>query len=115
MKLQLNHVQRLNLWTLAGEQPAGSVSNMRAAWALLDKLDLTPTEAGAIEMKTAQVNGNEARVWNPSAPPLVVEMEFGDAEVKRLKELLKWACSSVLRPNARQWVEPLLMSLGMEE
>ena len=59
MKIQLNHVQRLNLHALLGAQ-RGDVATIRALWALQDMLALTPEEEQAIELKREFVAGTNA-------------------------------------------------------
>jgi len=60
MKIQLDHVQRLNLHALLGAQ-RGDVATIRALWALQDKLALTPEEEKAIELRREFAAGHEQR------------------------------------------------------
>lgn len=109
MKIQLDHVQRLNLHALLGAQ-RGDVSTIRALWALQDKVALTPDEEEAIDLRRELEAGRERVTWNPtlSLPPK--EFEATDAEVARIRSALEsWASYGA---NAdRRWLEPLLSAL----
>ncbi|HOL73902.1 MAG TPA: hypothetical protein PKW45_20825, partial [Bryobacteraceae bacterium] len=65
MKIQLDHVQRLNLHALLGAQ-RGDLATIRALWALQDKLALTPEEETAIELKREFVARHERVAWDPA-------------------------------------------------
>jgi hypothetical protein len=84
MKIQLDHLQRLNLHALLGAQ-RGDVATIRAIWALQDKLALTPEEENAIELKREFAGGQERVVWNPSQSIPPRECDFTNAEITRLR------------------------------
>jgi hypothetical protein len=56
MKIQLDHVQRLNLHALLGAQH-GDVATIHALWALQDRLAMTSDEETALALKRESVAG----------------------------------------------------------
>ena len=64
MKIQLDHVQRLDFHALLGAQ-RGDVTTIRALWALQDKLTLSTEEETAVELKREFACGQEHVAWNP--------------------------------------------------
>jgi hypothetical protein len=110
MKIQLDHIQRLNLHALLGAQ-RGDLATVRTLWALQDKLALTQEEEKLIELQRELVNGQERVVWNPSLGLPPKEFAFTDAELARLKAALEsWNRSDVRKD--RPWLQPLLDNLG---
>ncbi|MGQ9636033.1 MAG: hypothetical protein ACUVXB_17555 [Bryobacteraceae bacterium] len=109
MKLQLDHIQRLNFHALLGAQ-RGDVAAIRAIWAIQDKLALTSDEEKAIELKREFVAGHERVAWNParSLPPK--EFDFADARIARIRSALEtWNAYGASAD--RGWLEPLLEAL----
>ena len=88
MKIQLDHVQRLNLHALLGAQ-RGDVATIRALWALQDRLALSPEEESAVEFKREFAGGQERVVWNPALSVPAREFEFTDPEAARLKTAIQ--------------------------
>jgi len=88
MKIQLDHIQRLNLHALLGAQ-RGDVATIRALWVLQDRLALTPEEEKAIELKREIVAGQERLLWNPEFSLAAKEFKFTKAEVARIKAALQ--------------------------
>jgi len=109
MKIQLDHVQRLNLHALLGAQ-RGDVATIRALWAVQDRLALTPEEENAIELKRAFAGRQEHAIWNPerSIPPK--EFDFTEPEVARIKAALE-AWHSYGAAADRYWLEPIIQML----
>ncbi len=110
MKIQLDHIQRLNLHALLGAQ-RGDVTTIRALWALQDKLALTPEEEHAIELRRDFASGQERVVWNPASSIPAKEVEFTESEVGRIRAAVEnWASYSAAMD--RRWLEPLLTILS---
>jgi hypothetical protein len=106
MKIQLDHVQRLNLHALLGAQ-RGDVATIRALWALQDKLALSPEEESAVEFKREFADGQERIAWNPQRSLPVKDLEFTDAEAALIRAALEtWPAYGVAAD--RRWLEPLL-------
>ncbi len=106
MKIQLDHIQRLNLHALLGAQ-RGDVATIRALWALQDKLALSPEEEKAIELRREFGGGHERLLWNPALNLPPKELELSEADLARIHDALEtwpsyWAGSD------RRWLEPLL-------
>jgi hypothetical protein len=111
LKIQLDHVQRLNLHALLGAQ-RGDVATIRALWALQDKLALSTEEEIAVEVKREFAAGQERVVWNPQRSPPAKEFEFTDAEAARIRATLEtWPAYGVAAD--RSWLEPLLSQLAL--
>jgi hypothetical protein len=109
MKIQLDHIQRLNLHALLGAQ-RGDVATIRALWALQDKLALTPEEEKAIELKREFVAAQEHVVWNSALALPAKGFELADAETARIRAAIEsWAAYGV--GSDRRWLEPLLNQL----
>lgn len=106
MKIQLDHIQRLNLHALLGAQ-RGDVATIRALWALQDRLALSPGEENAVELRREVVTGQERVVWNPTLSLPVKEFDFTEAERARMRVAVEtWDGYGV---NAdRSWLEPLI-------
>ncbi|MBI4905712.1 MAG: hypothetical protein HY820_18915 [Acidobacteria bacterium] len=106
MKIQVDHVQRLNLHALLGAQ-RGDVATVRTIWALQDKLALTPEEEKAIELNREFIAGQERVLWNPTLTVPARELELTDVEIARVGAVLdSWATYGVAAD--RRWLEPLL-------
>lgn len=106
MKIQLDHIQRLNLHALLGTQ-RGDVATIRALWALQDKIALTPEEETAIELKRELVADQERAIWNPALwlPPK--DFEFSNSEVTRIRAAIQtWDSYGVAAD--RRWLKPLV-------
>jgi hypothetical protein len=109
MKIQLDHIQRLNLHALLGAQ-RGDVATIRALWALQDKLALDADEETAIDLKREIVNGQERVAWNPLRSLPLKDLEFIDAETARIRVALEtWPAYGVAAD--RRWLEPLLHAI----
>ena len=109
MKIQLDHVQRLNLHALLGAQ-RGDLATIRALWALQDKLALTPEEETAIELKREFVAGHERVAWNPALTIPARELEFTEPEAARIRAAVE-AWNSYGAAADRRWLEPLLAAV----
>jgi len=106
MKIQLDHIQRLNLHALLGAQ-RGDVSTIRAIWDLQDKLGLTPDEESALELKRDYSGGHERCLWNPTRSLPSTAFDFNDCEVARLRQSIEsWDGFGVAAD--RSWLEPIL-------
>ena len=106
MKIQLDHIQRLNLHALLGAQ-RGDVATIRALWALQDKLALSTEEETAVEIKREFASGQERVAWNPQRSLPAKAFEFTDAEAARLRAALEtWPAYGAAAD--RCWLEPLL-------
>jgi len=91
MKLELDHIQRLNLHALLGAR-RGYFATIRALWALQDKLAFTPDEEKAVGLKRELVGGHERVVWNPTLALPPKEFDFTDAEFSGVRSALDtWA------------------------
>ena len=110
MKIQLDHVQRLNLHALLGAQ-RGDVATIRALWALQDKLALSTEEETAVELKREFAGGQERVAWNPQRSLPVKELEFTDTETARIRAPLEtWPAYGAAAD--RRWLEPLLRMIA---
>jgi hypothetical protein len=106
MKIQLDHIQRLNLHALLGAQ-RGDVATIRALWALQDKLALTPEDETAIDLKREFVAGQERVAWNPALALPPREFELSDPEAARVRAALEtW--NAFAAGADRRWLEPLI-------
>lgn len=106
MKIQLDHIQRLNLHALLGAQ-RGDVATIRALWALQDKLALTGAEEEAIHLEHDFVAGQERMIWNSSLSIPGKEYEFSEPEIARIRVALQtWDSYGV--STDRRWLEPLI-------
>jgi hypothetical protein len=113
MKIQLDHIQRLNLHALLGAQ-RGDVATIRALWAVQDRLGLTQEEEKIIELKREFVAGQERVVWNPALSIPAEEFDFTEAELARIRAVLEsWANYGVKAD--RRWLEPLLTALCLPD
>ena len=111
MKIQLDHVQRLNLHALLGAQ-RGDVATIRALWALQDKLALSTEEETSVELKRGFAGGQERIAWNPQRLLPVKDLEFTDAETARIRAALEtWPAYGV--DADRRWLEPLLSMIAL--
>jgi hypothetical protein len=109
MKIQLDHVQRLNLHALLGAQ-RGDVATIRVLWALQDKLALTPEEETAVELKRECVAGQERVAWNPTRTVPVKEFAFAESEIARLRAAVgTW--HSYGAAADRRWLQPIVEAL----
>jgi len=110
MKIQLDHIQRLNLHALLGAQ-RGDVATIRALWALQDKLALSAEEETAVEFKSEFAGGQERVAWNPQRSLPVRAFEFTDAEAARIRAALEtWPAYGAAAD--RRWLEPLLRMIA---
>ena len=113
MRIQLDHIQRLNLHALLGAQ-RGDLATIRALWALQDSLSLTTGEEEAIELKREFAAGQERIVWNPAVILPPKEFEFTEGSIARIKSALEsWDGYGV--GADRKWLEPLLDLLAASE
>ena len=113
MKIQLDHIQRLNLHALLGAQ-RGDVATIRAIWAIQDRIALDANEEKAVGVKREMVAGQERVVWNPALSLSAKEFEFSDPEATRIKVAIQmWDSYGV---NAeRRWLQPLVETLFSAE
>lgn len=113
MKIELDHIQRLNLHALLGAQ-RGDVATVRALWALQDKLALSPEEEQAIDLKREFVGGQERVVWNSTSSIPAKEYDFSDREVARIRAAIHaWDLYGV--NTDRRWLEPVIEALVPDE
>jgi hypothetical protein len=106
MKIQLDHVQRLNLHALLGAQ-RGDVATIRALWAIQDKLALTHQEEEAIQLKREYAGGRERVQWNPAKSLPSKEFEFSDSQIAGIRAALQ-AWNAYGADADRSWLEPLV-------
>ena len=112
MKIQLDHIQRLNLHALLGAQ-RGDVATIRAIWALQDKIALAPEEEAAIELKRQVAAGQERVVWNPALLVPPKEFELADIDFGRIRAAIEtW---SSFGTADRSWLQPLMNVLFPSE
>ena len=109
MKIQLDHVQRLNLHAVLGAQ-RGDVATIRALWALQDKIALSPEEEKTIELRRECVAGQERIIWNPMLALQAKEFEFAESEAVRVRSALE-SWNSFGADVDRRWLQPLLWML----
>lgn len=109
MKIQLDHVQRLNLHALLGAQ-RGDVATIRRLWAIQDQLALSDDEEKDIELKREFVGGQDRVVWNTARAVPAKSFEFAESDLARIRAALEtWAHYAV--QSDRSWLEPLLVML----
>jgi hypothetical protein len=109
MKIQLDHIQRLNLHALLGAQ-RGDVATIRALWTLQDRLALSPEEEETVELKREYAGGQERLAWNPVLSLPLKELEITEAELTRINAALEtWPNYGA--GSDRRWLEPLLDAL----
>ncbi len=97
-QLDLDHVQRLNLHALLGQQTA-IVGQIRPIWALQKRLDLNKEEAAAIGLN------RDAMTWDAGGILEPKQFTFTDTEVSLIRPALERA---TFPAAARSWLEPLL-------
>lgn len=113
MKIELDHIQRLNLHALLGAQ-RGDLATIRALWKLQDKVALSPDEEQAIELKRDFVGGRERVVWNPASSIPTKELDLSGAELSRMRTAIEnWTAFGV--STDRRWLEPLLKAFLSDE
>ena len=113
MKIQLDHIQRLNLHALLGAQ-RGDVATIRALWVLQDRLSLSPDEEKAVDLKREVVAGQERVVWNPLRSLPLKDVEFTEADTARISVALEtWPTYGVAAD--RRWLEPLLHAITLSK
>lgn len=95
--------QRLNLLVLVGSLECKTIAEMRAAWGLLDRLELSPEEKQAIEL---QVNGQSFH-WKPEGAAAAREFELSEAEAGEIRRAIE-AHPQWIAGVARNWLRPLL-------
>lgn len=95
--------QRLNLLLLIGSLDCKTIGEMRTAWGLLDRLELSDAEKKAIELT---VNGQGFQ-WKPEAAPTAKEFDLSEAEVGEIRRAIEnhpqWIAGAT-----RSWLRPLL-------
>jgi hypothetical protein len=102
MKIQLDHIQRLNLHALLGAQ-RGDVATVRALRALQDKLALSPEEESAVELKREFAGSQERAVWNPLRSLPSRDLEFSGAEASGLRAALEPGLPTAWPPTGVCW------------
>jgi len=109
MKIQPDHMQRLNLHALLGAQRT-DVGSIRAIWAIQDRIALDAREEKALDLKRENVGGQERAVWNPSLSIPPREFDFTAADLARIKIALQtWDSYGAIAD--RHWLEPLIEAL----
>jgi hypothetical protein len=109
MKLSLDLAARVNLGTLVGLAECRTLADVKAAWELLDKLELSNSEKEKIEYQVQFVNGNEIPVWNREKTLPQVDVVLTDSEVERITKIL--GAARYAPGPMRRWLEPLLLQL----
>lgn len=100
VSIPLDHIQRLNLHAMLGNQPF-VLKDMRAAWKLQDRLDLDEAEAAKIGLN------RDTMQWTPGSALDPEPYEFSEAEVVLIRGALQNTSSPA---NNRKWLEPLLQA-----
>lgn len=109
MTLSLDHQARVNLAALVGSQECKTLAEVKAAWVLMDKLDLSNREKVSIDYQVKLLNGHEVPTWNPERSLPHVEIELNDAESDRIMRIL--ATARIVPGPMRRWLEPVLAQL----
>jgi hypothetical protein len=111
MKIQLDHIQRLNLHALLGAQ-RGDLATIRSLWALQDRLALTSDEESALESKRELLAGQERVAWEPTRSIPQRDFDFTETELARMRAAVEnWTGYGA--GSDRRWLEPLLALLGV--
>lgn len=113
MKIQLDHIQRLNLHALLGAQ-RGDLAMIRALWALQDRIALTRDEERAIELKREFAAGQECVMWNPACTISASEFDFGEQDAARIRAAIEtWNLYGAAAD--RRWLEPIVRAFQSPE
>lgn len=110
MQLTLDHVQRLNLYALMGQQ-RGSLADTRLFWRLLDRIELTPEEREKIGYTLRDVNGMMQPSWDANKRLDPVAFEFSEEEYKRVERMIDEWQPGFVASFDRLWLEPLLAQI----
>ena len=111
--LSLDHIQRLNLSALLGLLEV-NVAETRAVWKLMDQLALDDEEKFAIGYYTRSINANEVAFWDQTKSLPLKEYDFAEADIARIRRAIQQFPRHRV-DMARQWLEPLLEQLPIEE
>ena len=111
--MTLTAEQRLNLAVILGNLECGTLAETRAAWALVDELELTPAEREAIGLQVRTIEGREAYQWNRDAAVPPREYDFSEGDRRRLSDALE-KCTRYVPGQVRGWLEPLLAQLAAD-
>lgn len=114
MTLSLDYEQRLYLYVLLGNLECHTVAETRAAWLLMDRLNLDENEKEEIGLTVHNVDGREAYSWDLSKSFAARWFEVSDSDLQQLGRAIA-GCPQFLPRQARRWLEPLLGQLpGLE-
>lgn len=109
MTLSLDHQARINLAALVGSVECKTLSETKAAWALMDKFELSDQEKSAIAFEWRHVEGNDIPTWDPTKRLPRVDIELNDSESARIMRALETA--RVIPGPMRRWLEPVLAQM----
>lgn len=108
MKVSLDHEQRIYLYVLLGNTECRTVGETRAAWQLMDRINLDQAEQAAISLKTHVVDGGqEAFIWDQTIPAVPRDFDLSESEIQQLGRAIA-GCPRFLPRHTRRWLEPLL-------
>lgn len=109
MTLSLDHQARINLAALIGSVECRTLAETKAAWALMDKFELSEQEKAAIEFEWRHVDGGDIPTWNESKRIPWVNVELNETESARVMRALDGA--RVVPGPMRRWLEPVLAQI----
>ena len=110
MRLELDCEQRLYLWLLLGNLECRTVGETRAAWQLMDRVNLDEAEKIAMSLKVQIVDGQEAFSWDQTVRATPRQFDISESEIQQLGRAIA-GCPKFLPRHARRWLEPLLRQL----
>lgn len=100
--------QRLNLHFLLGSLPCKTLADTRAAWELMDQLELTQEEKTSVEFHVLRnANGAAAYNWNNEKAPAAKEFELSEPQIQQLRLAID-TCPQWTPALSRRWLQPLL-------
>lgn len=105
MTLQLNVLQRLNVWLLIGRLPF-SGQETRRRWSLQDRIALDDSAKAEIEYREWTTPEGVGQIaWNAGKPGTVQNFEVTDFEIGTIRKSLDALPETAA--NVRLWLEPL--------
>ena len=108
MKVSLDYEQRIYLYVLLGNTECRTIGETRAAWQLMDRINLDQVEKAAISLKTHVLDGGqEAFIWDQTVPAVQREFLLSESEISQLSRAIA-GCPRFLPRHTRRWLEPLL-------
>lgn len=110
MRLELDCEQRLYLWLLLGNLECRTVGETRAAWQLMDRVNLDEAEKIAMSLKVHIVDGQEAFSWDHTVSLTSRQFDISESEISQLGRAIA-GCPKFLPRHARRWLEPLVRQL----